>query len=163
MTDAGAGGGAEEPPRGWLRLLLDPLFGAFFLGRALSSTGIWIHNITSAVLVFEITRSALTPISRAASKSSDAARTAIPNSVRRNTNAVSTSTRAVTTMVTMSITSTRMPPTSTVSNAHAGPSNAFFWGDTNTCQQACERRSSANDVYDSPKPNGQSGATGPST
>nr|WP_297422254.1 MFS transporter [uncultured Actinotalea sp.] len=58
MTDAGAGGGAEEPPRGWLRLLLDPLFGAFFLGRALSSTGIWIHNITSAVLVFEITRSA---------------------------------------------------------------------------------------------------------
>ncbi|MCU1432677.1 MAG: putative transporter [Actinotalea sp.] len=47
------------PPRRWLRLLIDPLFGRYFLGRLLSSTGIWIHSITAAVLTYSLTRSAL--------------------------------------------------------------------------------------------------------
>lgn len=60
MTDARAAstGADEVPPRSWARLLLDPVFGRFFLGRTLSSTGIWVHSITGAVLVYEITRSA---------------------------------------------------------------------------------------------------------
>ncbi|WP_225753450.1 MFS transporter [Actinotalea sp. Marseille-Q4924] len=58
MTDAGPVEAAAPPPRSWVRLLLDPLYGAFFLGRMLSSTGIWIHSITAAVLTYELTRSA---------------------------------------------------------------------------------------------------------
>ena len=45
----------------------------------------------------EITRLARTPISRAASKSSEAPRMAMPNIVRRNTNPVPISTSTVTT------------------------------------------------------------------
>ena len=75
-----------------------------------------------------------------------AARTEIPNSVRRNTNAVSASTTAVTAIVTRSMTSKRMPPISTVLNAHAGPGNDFFVGDTKTAHSACDSCSRANDV-----------------
>ena len=49
----------EAPPRGWLRLLVDPAFGSFFLGRTLTSVGIWIYNIVAAVLVYDLTNSAL--------------------------------------------------------------------------------------------------------
>lgn len=57
-VDGAADDVVEPPPRSWRRLLLDPLFGRFFLGRTLSSTGIWIHSITAAVLTYQLTRSA---------------------------------------------------------------------------------------------------------
>ncbi|KAB7623897.1 MFS transporter [Alkalilimnicola sp. S0819] len=46
-------------PRGALRLLLDPLFGRYFFGRLLSTTGIWIHNIVAAIVAWELSGSAL--------------------------------------------------------------------------------------------------------
>lgn len=46
------------PARGWLRLLVDPLFGSYFLGRTLASAGVWIHSIVTAVLMYELTGSA---------------------------------------------------------------------------------------------------------
>lgn len=52
------GGAADDTPRSWGRLLLDPLFGRFFAGRLLSSAGVWVHNITAAVLAYELTGSA---------------------------------------------------------------------------------------------------------
>ena len=94
----------------------------------------------------EITRFARTPISRAASKSSAAPRTAMPNNVRLNTIAVSASTATVTATVTRSMISNRTPPSSKVSNAQLGPGNVFFLGDTRTCHSACDKRSIANDV-----------------
>ena len=45
-------------PRGSLALLLDPVFGRFFLGKLVSTAGIWIHNIVAVVLAYELTRSA---------------------------------------------------------------------------------------------------------
>jgi MFS family permease len=48
-----------QPPRGLLKLLLDPVVGPFFLGKLLSVLGIWIHNVAAAVIVFELTGSAL--------------------------------------------------------------------------------------------------------
>jgi MFS family permease len=48
-----------RPPRGMWRLLADPVFGPFFLGKLLSTTGVWIHNIVAAVLVLQLTGSAL--------------------------------------------------------------------------------------------------------
>jgi MFS family permease len=42
------------------RLLGDPLFGPFFAGRLLSTMGVWIANIVSAILAFELSGSALT-------------------------------------------------------------------------------------------------------
>jgi MFS family permease len=52
---------AVEPPRprGSYRLMVDPVFGPFFWGKVLSSSGIWIHNIVAAIVAFELTRSAL--------------------------------------------------------------------------------------------------------
>ena len=76
----------------------------------------------------EITRFARTPISRAASKSSAAPRTAMPNNVRLNTSAVSASTAIVTAIVTRSMISNRTPPSSTVSNAHAGLGERLLLG-----------------------------------
>lgn len=55
-----AGSQAEDgPPRTALQLLRSdrPVL-AFFLGKVASSVGVWIHNISSAILVFEISRSA---------------------------------------------------------------------------------------------------------
>jgi MFS family permease len=46
------------PPRGWFALLLDARFGSFFLGRILTSFGVWIYNIVIAVLMYELTGSA---------------------------------------------------------------------------------------------------------
>jgi len=48
----------EAPPRNWLQLLVDPLFGRYFFGRLISSAGVWIHNIVAAILAFELTGSA---------------------------------------------------------------------------------------------------------
>jgi len=49
---------ADAAPRPWHRLLTETAFGRFFLGRTLSSAGVWVHNVTAAVLAFELTRSA---------------------------------------------------------------------------------------------------------
>jgi MFS family permease len=45
--------------RGAGGLLLDPLFGGLFLGRLLSSAGVWVHSIVAAIVVFDATGSAL--------------------------------------------------------------------------------------------------------
>ena len=96
-----------------------------------------------------MTRLARTPISRAASKSALAARTEIPNSVRRNTKAVIASTTTVTAIVTRSITSKRIPATSIVLNTQPGSWNDFLVGDTNTAQEACDSCSRANEASSS--------------
>jgi len=44
-------------PRGMLRLLADPVFGPFWFGKLVSTTGVWIHNIMAAILVLELTHS----------------------------------------------------------------------------------------------------------
>lgn len=44
-------------PRGPWQLAFDPVFGPFFWARLVSITGIWIHNITAAVVAFELSRS----------------------------------------------------------------------------------------------------------
>lgn len=41
------------------RLLFDPSFGPFFWTQMLSTIGIWVSNITAAILVFDLTGSAL--------------------------------------------------------------------------------------------------------
>jgi MFS family permease len=45
--------------RGTYGLMIDPVFGPFFWGRVLSSSGIWIHNIVAAIVAYELTGSAL--------------------------------------------------------------------------------------------------------
>ncbi|WP_114907746.1 MFS transporter [Ornithinimicrobium murale] len=47
------------PPRGSFRLIMDPQFGAIFWGKLLSGTGVWIHAIVAAIVVFAATGSAL--------------------------------------------------------------------------------------------------------
>jgi MFS family permease len=51
---------AEElaPARGPAALLRDRTFGVYFGGKLVSSCGMWIQNLGSAVLMFELTRSA---------------------------------------------------------------------------------------------------------
>ncbi len=55
---AGTGRLAAAAPRGSFRLLVDPVFGPFFLGKLLSTAGIWIHNIVAAILAYELSGSA---------------------------------------------------------------------------------------------------------
>ena len=61
-TDVGSGGRAEPAAtpaaRGPWRLLVDPVFGPFFVGKLLSTAGIWIHNIVAAILAYELSGSA---------------------------------------------------------------------------------------------------------
>lgn len=45
-------------PRGPIRLLRDPVFGPFFLGKLLATGGVWIHNIVAAILAYELSGSA---------------------------------------------------------------------------------------------------------
>lgn len=45
-------------PRPARRLLVDPTFGPFFFGQLAATLAMWVQNIASAVLVFEITGSA---------------------------------------------------------------------------------------------------------
>jgi MFS family permease len=49
----------EEPGRPGRALLLDRTFGPYFLGKLLSTIGVWVHNIAAAIVVWELTRSAL--------------------------------------------------------------------------------------------------------
>lgn len=52
--------GREHPePRGSFRLLIDPAFGPFFVGKLLSTAGIWVHNIVAAILAYQLSGSAL--------------------------------------------------------------------------------------------------------
>jgi MFS family permease len=51
--------GRDDPPRGSLALLRDPVFGPFWVGKLLSSAGIWVHNVAAAILTYQLTRSAL--------------------------------------------------------------------------------------------------------
>lgn len=45
-------------PRGSFRLLADPVFGPFFVGKLVSTAGVWIHNIVAAILAYELSGSA---------------------------------------------------------------------------------------------------------
>lgn len=49
---------AVPPPRSSFALLRDPVVGPFFFGKLLSTAGIWVHNITAAIVVFHLTGSA---------------------------------------------------------------------------------------------------------
>lgn len=51
----------EEPPprRSVIGLLLDPAFGGIFWGKLVSSAAIWVHAVVAAILVFDVTGSAL--------------------------------------------------------------------------------------------------------
>ena len=49
---------SQQGGRGPLRLLVDRNFGPFFVGRVTSSLGIWVQNITAALVMWDITRSA---------------------------------------------------------------------------------------------------------
>lgn len=40
-------------------LLRDPIFGPYFAGKLVSTVGVWVHNIAAAIVVWELTRSAL--------------------------------------------------------------------------------------------------------
>lgn len=40
-------------------LLRDPVFGPYFVGKLVSTIGVWVHNIAAAIVVWELTRSAL--------------------------------------------------------------------------------------------------------
>jgi MFS family permease len=53
-----AAGVDRRDPRGSFRLLVDPTFGPFFLGKLLSTAGIWVHNIVAAILAYELSGSA---------------------------------------------------------------------------------------------------------
>ncbi len=48
----------DEPPRGSLKLLVDPIFGPFFAAKVLSSGGFWIYSIVAAILAYELSGSA---------------------------------------------------------------------------------------------------------
>ena len=47
------------PPRGSFRLIIDRQFGVLFWGKLLSGTGVWIHAIVAAIVVYAATGSAL--------------------------------------------------------------------------------------------------------
>lgn len=51
--------GAGAPGRTGRQLLVDPVFGPFVAGKLLSTVGVWMHNIAAAIVVFELTGSAL--------------------------------------------------------------------------------------------------------
>lgn len=46
------------PTRGPVSLLRDSTFGPYFVGKLLSTGGVWVQNLAGAVLMFELTRSA---------------------------------------------------------------------------------------------------------
>jgi len=47
----------EEQPRGQARLMMDPLVGRFIIGHLIFGTGMWIHSIVAALVVFQLTQS----------------------------------------------------------------------------------------------------------
>jgi MFS family permease len=50
---------SDAPARTAARLLLDPRFGPHFVGKILSTVGVWVHNVSAAVLVHDLTGSSL--------------------------------------------------------------------------------------------------------
>lgn len=48
----------EQFARGPIRLLADPVFGPFWLGKLLATGGVWIHNIVAAILAYQLSGSA---------------------------------------------------------------------------------------------------------
>lgn len=50
---------SSEEPRSVPSLLLDRRFGPYYLGKLVSAAGVWVQNIVAAILVFELTGSAL--------------------------------------------------------------------------------------------------------
>ncbi|MGW0160126.1 MFS transporter [Mycobacterium sp. NPDC003323] len=50
---------AAARPRGALRLMFDPVFGALFWGKIFSVVAVWTHSIIAAVVMYETTGSAL--------------------------------------------------------------------------------------------------------
>lgn len=46
-------------PRSTLALLRDPIFGPWFFGNLLKNSGTWLYNVTAAVVVYNLTGSAL--------------------------------------------------------------------------------------------------------
>lgn len=49
----------ELPPRGAPGLLRDRVFGPFWLGKLLSTAGIWVHNVVAAIVTYQVSRSTL--------------------------------------------------------------------------------------------------------
>ncbi len=47
----------ELPARRVPQLLLDPVFGPFFIGQIVATMAVWIHNVAAAIIVWELTRS----------------------------------------------------------------------------------------------------------
>lgn len=58
-AEAEAGHDRPPAPRNSLQLLVDPLFGRYFLGKVLSTAGIWVHNVVAAILAYQLSGSAL--------------------------------------------------------------------------------------------------------
>ena len=56
--EASEGAARHLPARNSWRLLLDPNFGRFFGGQLASTLGMWVQNIASAIVVYDLTRSA---------------------------------------------------------------------------------------------------------
>lgn len=46
-------------PRNTLALLLDPLFGPYFVGKLASTVGVWVFSMVAAVVMWDLTSSAL--------------------------------------------------------------------------------------------------------
>lgn len=51
-------GAAEGAPRSAIGLLLGSPYGRYFVGKLLWATGVWVFNITSAILMYSLTSSA---------------------------------------------------------------------------------------------------------
>lgn len=50
---------ARPHPRGALRLMFDPVFGALFWGKMFSVVAVWTHGIVAAIVIFDATGSAV--------------------------------------------------------------------------------------------------------
>ena len=59
VTRAGTPSASTTSPRTSRALLVDPTFGPWFVGNLVSNTGNWLFNVTAAVVVFQLTGSAL--------------------------------------------------------------------------------------------------------
>ncbi len=49
----------DPPARSMWRVLFDPVYGPFFLGKLLATFGMWINNVVAAIVAFQMTHSAL--------------------------------------------------------------------------------------------------------
>lgn len=49
----------EAPARGAIGLVTERWFGSIFWGKLLTATGVWVHSITAAIVVFQLTGSSL--------------------------------------------------------------------------------------------------------